>query len=88
MRRWQNAKQFSAAEFSAAVHFARTTYPIELPTEAALDRALDLFDRYSLNHWDSMLLAACLEAGVTVLYTEDMGSPTKYDGLELKNPFL
>jgi predicted nucleic acid-binding protein len=34
-----------------------------------------------------MLLAACLEAGVTVLYTEDMGSPVVYDGLQLLNPF-
>jgi predicted nucleic acid-binding protein len=58
-----------------------------MPTAEVLDRALDLTGRYSLSHWDSMLLGACQEAGVTRLYTEDMGAPTTYDGVELVNPF-
>ena len=36
---------------------------------------LDLTGRYSLSHWDSMLLGACIEAGIDTLYTEDMGEP-------------
>ena len=31
---------------------------------------------------------ACLEAGVDTLYTEDMGAPTKYDEVQLINPFV
>ena len=34
-----------------------------------------------------MLLAACKEAGVTTLYSEDMAAGTKYDGLTIVNPF-
>jgi len=34
-----------------------------------------------------MLLAACKEAGVTTLYSEDMHSGTNYDGLSIVNPF-
>jgi predicted nucleic acid-binding protein len=63
-------------------------FRLTMPTPAVLDRALDLADRYSLSHWDSMLLGACLEAGVVTLYTEDMGAPTRYDGVQLVNPFI
>ena len=34
-----------------------------------------------------MLLAACKEAGVTTLYSEDMDAATDYDGLSVVNPF-
>ena len=53
-----------------------------------LDRGLDLSERYSLSYWDSMIVAACLEAQVDTLYTEDMGAPAVYDGLQLVNPFV
>lgn len=66
----------------------RRWFPIVTPTEAVLDRALDLTGRYSLSHWDSLLVAACLEAGVRTLYTEDMGSPAVLDGLNVVNPFV
>jgi predicted nucleic acid-binding protein len=58
-----------------------------MPTEAVIDLALDLADRHSLSHWDSMLLGACKDAGATTLYTEDIGAPTHYDNIELINPF-
>ena len=34
-----------------------------------------------------MLLVACKDAGVTTLYTEDIGAPRKIDSVELVNPF-
>ena len=34
-----------------------------------------------------MLLGACVEAGVTTLYTEDMGAPRKIETIDLINPF-
>jgi predicted nucleic acid-binding protein len=46
-----------------------------MPAPAVLDRAIFLAARHSLSHWDSMIVAACAEAGVDQLYTEDMGSP-------------
>ena len=50
--------------------------------------SFDLRSRFSLSHWDSMLLAACKEAGVTTLFSEDMDSGTDYDGLTIVNPFV
>ena len=35
-----------------------------------------------------MLLAACKEAGVTTLFSEDMGPGTDYDGVKVVNPFV
>ncbi len=42
--------------------------------------------RFSLSHWDSMIIAACLEVNAQTLYTEDFGYST-IDGLEIINPF-
>jgi predicted nucleic acid-binding protein len=53
-----------------------------------LDHALALTNRYILSHWDSMLLGACLGAGVDTLYTEDMGAPVVIDRISLINPFV
>lgn len=58
-----------------------------LPVEASLDRALRYAAVYSLSHWDSMIVAACAEAGVTTLFTEDMGAPRVIDVAPLINPF-
>ena len=58
-----------------------------LPTQAVLRKSLDLSSRYSLSHWDSMLVAACIEAGVHTLYSEDLASGTQYDSVTVVNPF-
>jgi predicted nucleic acid-binding protein len=57
-----------------------------LPTWTVIDRAENLMSRFSLSHWDSMIVAACLEANVQRLYTEDFGY-SSIDGLEIINPF-
>lgn len=57
-----------------------------LPTWNVLDRAENLMSRFSLSHWDAMIVAACLEAKVEKLFTEDFGY-SNIDGLEIINPF-
>jgi len=46
-----------------------------------------LRSRFSLSHWDSMLLAACEVSGVSTLYSEDMAAAMDYDGVTIVNPF-
>ena len=58
-----------------------------LPTWQVHDRAETLLANYSLSFWDSMLLAACLEASVTRLYSEDLVAYPRINGLECVNPF-
>jgi len=87
LRYWQDRGELSRDALLRYVAAFRQLFPVAMPTPPVLDRALDLTGRYGLSHWDSMLLGACLEANVDTLYTEDMGSPTTYDGLRLVNPF-
>ena len=58
-----------------------------LPTWEVLERAEVLLRRYSLSSWDALIVAACLEAGVTRLYTEDFDDSVRAEGLEVVNPF-
>jgi predicted nucleic acid-binding protein len=62
-------------------------FPPVLPTRSVLDRSLDLTRRFSLSHWDSLLVAACAEASVGRLYSEDMDDGAQYDGVTIVNPF-
>jgi len=58
-----------------------------LPSWSTLDRAETLVINYSLSFWDAMIIAACLEAGMTRLYSEDFDAYAHVDGLQLVNPF-
>jgi len=58
-----------------------------LPTWEVLERAEVLLQHYSLSSWDALIVAACIEAGVTRLYTEDFDDSVKAEGLEVVNPF-
>jgi predicted nucleic acid-binding protein len=57
-----------------------------LPTWNVIDRAENLMGRFNLSHWDSMIIAACLEVNVQTFYTEDLGYKN-IDGLGIVNPF-
>jgi predicted nucleic acid-binding protein len=88
LRKRQSQKRITAEELESCLRKMLNSFQLVFPTRAVLDRALELFSRYSLSHWDSLLVAACLEAGVSTLYSEDMGHETQYDGLTIINPFL
>lgn len=87
MSRWQHEGKITPDKKRRYLKTVRQMFPVALPSEPIVDKALDLFDRYSLSHWDSMLLAACLEANVDTLYTEDIGAPRQIDSITLVNPF-
>jgi predicted nucleic acid-binding protein len=86
LRRWRDQGRLTAAEYSQHVQAFRHLYPVVTPTPAVFDTALNLSDRFSLSHWDSLVLGACKEAGIVTLYTEDMGAPRTIDGIQLLNP--
>jgi predicted nucleic acid-binding protein len=88
LHRWRHQGKLTHAEFSQHVGAFRHLFPLMLPTAEVFDSALSLAERFSLSHWDSMLLGACQAAGARRLYTEDMGAPRTIDGIELVNPFI
>ncbi len=88
LRRWRDLGKLSPADFARHLQAFRHLFPLVLPTADVFDRAMSLSERYSLAHWDSMILGACQAAGVTRLYTEDIGAPRNIDGIELINPMI
>lgn len=87
LRRWESEGHISASDVAANIHDLLAIFPLVFPVRDVLESSLDLSSRFSLSHWDSMLLAACREAGVDTLYTEDMDPGTTYDSVTLINPF-
>ena len=95
---WQVACEYLAAsrklellgyDKSQAYQYIRDLQQVwytALPTWNIIDRAEELMKRFSLSHWDSMIIAACLEVNVQTLYTEDFGYEV-IDGLRIVNPF-
>lgn len=51
-------------------------------------RTIDLQDRYGYGFYDSLILAGALEAGCTVLYTEDLRAGQRIGSLEIVDPFV
>ena len=84
LRRWEDQGRINNVAVRKYAAKFKTMWPISFPTPAIIDLA----DAHTLSHWDSMLVAACLEAGVTTLYTEDMGAPRVIETLHLENPFV
>jgi predicted nucleic acid-binding protein len=56
--------------------------------QAALIEACRLRTRYSLSHWDSLIVAAARAAGCAKLYSEDLCDGQVIDGvMTIVNPF-
>lgn len=61
---------------------------VEMIAPACLHRALDITERYGFSWYDSLIVAAALEAGCDMLYTEDLQHGQVIDGtLTITNPF-
>lgn len=58
------------------------------PDWQVMARAESLLARYKLSFWDAMIVAACLEAGVTHLYSEDFDNQAAATGLTVIDPFI
>ena len=88
LRRWEEARRINRSDTEAYLNQFVLSLPIVYPTTKSLQLSLDLTNRFSLSHWDSMMLAACVEGGVDVLYSEDLGNGMSYDSVKVVNPFI
>jgi predicted nucleic acid-binding protein len=64
----------------------RAAFPLIVPTPNVLDRAAGIQKGTRAQFWDCMIYAACQEAGVTRLYSEDLPGAA-IQGLSIVNPF-
>jgi predicted nucleic acid-binding protein len=88
LQNWQDHGRIKRTAVRRYVTLFRRLFSLVLPTPHVIDLALDPSKRYSLSHWDSMLVAACVEAQAVKLCTENMGAPRTIGSLELVNPFI
>jgi predicted nucleic acid-binding protein len=65
----------------------RTTLMIVPLTIDMHDRGLDLAERYRLNVYDGMIVAAAQLSGCKTLYSEDMHDGLVIDRLTIRNPY-
>lgn len=61
-------------------------WPLRLPTAGLIEKCESLMSNHSLQYWDAMIVAACLDGGVKTLYSEDI-NPGKMADLNFINPF-
>lgn len=97
---WQVVCEFTAFVAKArqrkaagpeAFEFVRTLrdrFRLVLPTPQVQDLAIDIHLHDQVSIWDSLLIAACVEAGVTLLYTEDAQSRPIIRGVRIVHPFV
>ncbi len=72
-------------EILDTVHAVCTVEPITVETH---EQGLAIFERYRFSLYDSMVVAAALNAGAKVLYSEDLQHGQVIDGrLRVTNPF-
>jgi predicted nucleic acid-binding protein len=96
---WQVANEYLAASrklvpfgYNHAQAFQdinqwRKVWTTILPTWAVIDKSEDIRQRFNLSFWDAMIVAACMDGGVTRLYSEDFDAYKQIDGVQLVNPF-
>jgi predicted nucleic acid-binding protein len=87
LRRWEAAGRIQRYDTDAYLNRFILSLPIVYPTIQSLRLAIDLSNRHNLSHWDSMVLAGCIEAGVTTLYSEDLTDGASYGSVRVVNPF-
>jgi len=59
-----------------------------VPTPSMYSRALDLQARYQYSFYDSLIIAAALQAGCSRILSEDLQHGQRIETLTIENPFL
>jgi predicted nucleic acid-binding protein len=75
-------------DYSEAIRSLRSCFRIVLPQHSTPERSLLIQTRDQVSPWDALLIAACADAGVTRLYTEDMQGKRVIEGVTFVNPFI
>lgn len=62
-------------------------FRLSLPSADMFPRAQDLHVNHSVSFWDALIVAACLEGGIQILYSEDIPAQDSFGPLKIINPF-
>lgn len=64
----------------------RPLYRVQ-PSLKLYQSALEIKERYRFSFYDSLIIAAALEADCKILYSEDLQNGQQIEGLTIENPF-
>jgi predicted nucleic acid-binding protein len=78
-----------ATSDQAVLFMAHSLQPLwrVMPSAALYEKALQLRARWKLSFYDSLIVAAALEAGCKRLLSEDLQHGQRIEGLRIENPF-
>jgi len=77
------------AEIGAGLQVIRAQFSQIIPIGLATHQsALELASRDGLSFYDALIVAAALEAGCDILFSEDLQHGRKFGKLLVKNPFF
>jgi predicted nucleic acid-binding protein len=88
LRQWEGRTWIGPSSVKEGLQKVRRLFPLVVPSEQVFDISFQLYRRYSLSHGNSLLLAACIDAKIDTLYTEDLTHGVTYDGVKAINPFV
>lgn len=58
-----------------------------MPVPAVWEQCARLRQSHALQFWDALIVAACLEGGISTLHSEDLAGHGRIDGLSIVDPF-
>lgn len=80
--------KFSYIQASNAIKECCSNNNLHVNTEKTITLACEVADRYRFSFYDSLIIAAALESGCSVLYSEDLqDGQVINDQLRVENPF-
>ena len=80
--------QMTWEEISDALQAVKTLFPAPVPLTLAVHEAgVRIAAQHGYGIFDALVIAAALENGSRVLYSEDMQDRQVIEGLEIRNPF-
>jgi predicted nucleic acid-binding protein len=81
--------KFSYEQAATAIKESCQNNSLHINTGDTILQACQIAGRYAFSFFDSLIVAAALEGGCTVLYSEDMQDGQIIEGkLTIKNPFV
>jgi len=78
----------TAGEAQIFLREVLTPLCLVIPSIALLANALEVKDRYKYSFYDSLIIAAALEADCDLLYSEDLHHGQHIGRLRIANPFV
>ena len=63
-------------------------YPMVSVDGTLIPEAAALGERFQISHFDSQILVAAKRLGCELVYSEDLGHGQKYDGVQVRSPFV